>query len=317
MSGPYRVVKNALNLYLSGAHQESQDILNTVKAQSVEKAMQRTTYAVMEDTRIKAMQKKGETHESVLDEDQVLALIQRTWRDGGQANWPKSKQFYAWLVKTELCRNEDLFLHLFVEEYMKRTDNDVVKCLDEYVELAALSPYTRIHHGCVYRLLLSAHKQGLKDIYNKVLDMVEKNGSAFQRKCMDGAVLLATDRAMQFFDRCKMDKKPVADDEVNYLCIVAEASKEPRILHPLVELGGLLPEKPHLHAKIYNALALMHGKKGEIEELEQLWKRILKNYRRNELQAFKYPLVRIRHFYRTLNVSAPDRLVRNIRMLDR
>lgn len=64
-------------------------------------------------------------------------------------------------------------------------------------------------------------------------------------------------------------------------------------------------------------LILTLGKNGEVEQLEYLWRRILRNYSRSQLPAFKYPLVRIRHFYKCANVAAPFKLVKTIGFLDK
>jgi len=152
---------------------------------------------------------------------------------------------------------------------------------------------------------------------SELLHVVSKlpGTSLAKQQSFCGSVLLANGDSLVFYDMLKTSGSEFTDDHVKIICDIAHASKEPRILMPLIEMPDFIPDKPELLAEIYNTLALIYGQTHRLDQLEKLGVHLLrsdKNYK--NIAAFKHVFYRIHHFYRVANRVLPPLLASKLRV---
>ncbi|KAI6212909.1 TRNA:m(4)X modification enzyme TRM13 [Aphelenchoides besseyi] len=110
----------------------------------------------------------------------------------------------------------------------------------------------------------------------RLVSFYSKHGGRLPRHCINGAILLAEGRALEFFDQLKSDERHFGVDELRYVCGVAAAVKDPKILEPLVQLPQMLPENHKARLELFNTLASLYGKQADFQALEVLWRSLKK-----------------------------------------
>ncbi|KAI1725939.1 hypothetical protein DdX_02628 [Ditylenchus destructor] len=239
-----------------------------------------------------------------------------------------------------LAKNIDTFLWRFLREHFSRIgqplDNEIsiARAFDLYIILAQpygleLPPGKKMLQPCttfnLLNLAYADYKEKIKrdpssskkeHIFMRILDCVEHSGSKYKRMYLYGAVMLANNETLIYFDEMKSNGNLLANEErlidfVRYLIVVADVTKQPKILQPLVELPDLLPpNRPSLIVDLYNELALLYGKKDDFENIEQLVTRIQTSDKISEnLYRYTHVLNRIRHFYKMSNKLPPKNLL--------
>ena len=146
-------------------------------------------------------------------------------------------------------------------------------------------------------------------LFEKILNALEQHDTPLKRLRLYGAVLLSQGEPLAFFDAFKMADRELNDDDLAFLCQLAEFTKEPKIVEPLIYFTDLLPKASvglESLEKIYNILALLYGQAHDTDNLEKLWRRLLDDpITSRRLYSFRHFLHRIRHFYRVANVLPP------------
>ncbi|KAI1732440.1 hypothetical protein Ddc_01304 [Ditylenchus destructor] len=239
-----------------------------------------------------------------------------------------------------LAKNIDTFLWRFLREHFKRLDQpldneiSIARAFDLYTILS--QPYglelpsgkLKLQPCTTFNLLNLAYadykKKAKRDpssskkehIFMRILDCVEQSSSKNKRMYLYGAVMLANNETLVYFDEIKSNGNLLADEGwltefVRYLILVARITKQPKVLQPLAEFPDLLPpNKPSLLADLYNELVLLYGQKDDFENIKQLMTRIQTSAKVNKnLYQYNHVLNRIRHLYKVKNLLPPKDLL--------
>ncbi|KAF7639978.1 hypothetical protein Mgra_00000422 [Meloidogyne graminicola] len=155
------------------------------------------------------------------------------------------------------------------------------------------------------------------DLLSQVLNCIE-NLSPTKRYSFIGAVLLADDQTVKFFDYLKINKIEFNSNHLEYICRIALATKNPKVIEPIVDMPDFIKRSLPLLAMLYENLALIYGKTEQLERLEWLWHFILdrKRHRGRDIAHFRFALNRIAHFYRCANKRLPKELSATLSRLD-
>ncbi|KAI6230821.1 hypothetical protein M3Y99_01027100 [Aphelenchoides fujianensis] len=115
-------------------------------------------------------------------------------------------------------------------------------------------------------------------------------------------------RALDFFDALKNDGRTFGVDELRYVCSVAAAVKEPKILEPLVQMHRMLPSNHSARLELFNTLAMLYGKRGDLDAIDVLWRSLRKQIKPKDHPRYEHVFQRCRHFYRCNNRKIPEEL---------
>ncbi|KAI6185602.1 TRNA:m(4)X modification enzyme TRM13 [Aphelenchoides besseyi] len=211
------------------------------------------------------------------------------------------------LVELKLTKLDDGWMLELVKADLQRNHSTPEITLEAYTELCNLHPHLKVFPSSIYEILKAIRKIGQRKVYAKGLDLIEKHGGRMPRHCINGAILLAEGRALEFFDQLKNDERHFGVDELRYICGVAAAVKDPKILEPLIQLPRMLPENHRARLELFNTLAILYGKQADFKALEILWRSLKKQISPKDRPHYEHVFQRCRHFYRCNNKKIAGR----------
>uniref|UniRef100_A0A7E4ZQ40 Acetyltransferase n=1 Tax=Panagrellus redivivus TaxID=6233 RepID=A0A7E4ZQ40_PANRE len=196
---------------------------------------------------------------------------------------------------------------------------------DLYNKLAAVEPpltdqeskiRQKLHPGTIWEFVKAANtindKARRKKAIKQVDDLLTSNASRLQAECLKPLHLLFEGRVIEYVDAIVVSGGVFSGNHIEYLMVVAEAAKEPRILYHLIGYPEFF-NKPELLAKVSEKMAMIAGKNGDIDGLAALGRRIAELYESlpsvYHFNLFKKAIHRIAHFYKCSNVALPGDLV--------
>ncbi|TKR60951.1 hypothetical protein L596_028131 [Steinernema carpocapsae] len=239
---------------------------------------------------------------STITIEQVKSAVRRILAADGTSSesFENAKQFYKRLIEYRFCPNRDALLRIFVENLINR-DVATNKILKEFNEIRAYgSKERKTITEALFLILENACLKGEKQLAKEVLKQL---GSPLQKSCLLGCVKLANGEGIEFFDKLKNENRELQKSEIDFICKLAKSLNREAMVISLFELPAHNFSSDKL-VEIYGTAVEIAGKKGNKETLEKICG-LLKN-EQSEHGDFKPVFLKIKHFYKCLNIVMPE-----------
>jgi len=270
-----------------------------------------------------------------LTDDQFAASLERIL-DSEMVKNPieLGEKFYTQVVSSGFHRkrNRDALISKILQAKINDTEKVTIDQLfDLYSRLSKIEPELtekeeqnrqKIHPECLWTIIKWANevmpKKKANEKLKKVFKFVEENGSIVQADCFQGLWLLYQGKVLEFADSLFIRNSMFSGNHIEYLMVIAEHTKEPKILEGLLDYPEFF-KKIEMLNKVCESIALICGKTQDFNGLERLLGRILRLYKSDPEQyhvnLFKKVLYRMTHFYKCNNSVPPEPLAEVIKRL--
>lgn len=237
-----------------------------------------------------------------VSDDQICAAIQRVLNKDKTGN--SAFQFFEFLKKYKFCSNRDVFARVLIEFTVKK-----------FGWKAGLGRLNELVHK----------DQRTKSMTMSVFFILE---DAWNAKEFEQAEILlsktkfikpSTLRSLQLFirfnemprleiaDYCKRNSVTLSHEDAMFFINLAGKLKYPMPLIRLLEIHQFIQIPTSTFFSIFDELIKLAGKSGKTENLEELMWKVKANREVSDNQkSILYG--KIRHFYKCLNVKAPEKL---------
>jgi len=252
---------------------------------------------------------KSDAEKFPINTNQVLFLI-HMFRSSTSLSTPieSARQFLIMLVEMKLVKLDDNWIKVLIQAVLESRPNNPVEALHAYKAISQLQPYPKIYPASMFMILDALMKKDKKKLfYKQAIEVIEAQSTS-KPHYLEGAVLLANGKPLEYLDKLKNADRSFGADDLRKLCRVAALTKEPKILEPLVQFYQILPNHHDSCLELYNTLANLYGKKKDLDALDVLWKALDAQYNLSELRHYRHVLQRCRHYFRCNNRRTPDEL---------
>ncbi|EFP05902.1 hypothetical protein CRE_27437 [Caenorhabditis remanei] len=237
-----------------------------------------------------------------VSDEQICASIERVLRkdDSGES----ALKFFDFLKKYKFCSTRDVFVRVLVEFTVKK--HGWKQGLERLQDLIKDDKRAKNMKMSIFLILEDAWRAKESEHAEFLISKIE-------------SLKPSTLRSIQLFirfnelslieaaDYCKRNSISLSHEEVTFFVEMAGKLKYPMPLLRLLEVNQFVPIPRTSFFLIFDELIKLAGKSGKAENLEEMMWKVKKNRDVSEVEkTILYG--KIRHFYKCLNVKAPEKL---------
>uniref|UniRef100_A0A8R1DM94 Uncharacterized protein n=1 Tax=Caenorhabditis japonica TaxID=281687 RepID=A0A8R1DM94_CAEJA len=235
-----------------------------------------------------------------VSDEQICASIERVLRK----DEPSAIQFFHFLKKYKFCSNRDVFLSLIVKYTVQK--HGWKTGIERIHDLMEGDKRAKSMKMCAYYILEDAWKAGKSDEAESVIFKTEVVKASTLRS-LQLFIRLCDLPILEIADFCKRNSILLTHEDVNFIIDMAGKLKYPMPLLNLLEVNQFINLPESSFYQIFDELIKLAGKSGKVENLEEMMHKIKRTrYVTGAQKSIFYG--KIRHFYKCLNVLAPEKL---------